>query len=251
MKIVEWPSGVNRIVTSDTNGNVGENGVESDKSENGTEMTRLKGSGVPDKYSVTMYFSNSTSDSFYKNHTDAYGKHITEWQAWKNWFKYVTMNGTHPFHFHDLEDPREGRSKIYKIQASGLPGWNATGEYVQVHMSWTEQINEYMTVVTMVSDADYLDMVQGRIELHLTEQPEAPVLKENFYGRDGNCLVKYSVDKGLTWLPLPVERVDWDGFKCAVLYYDSAYTARRLDDSYYTVRVPYGTGYAEYEIQGE
>lgn len=239
MKIVSWPTGVNRIVTTDTNGTLGENGVENDKSENGSEMSRLRGSGVPDRFQVSMTFSNDTEDPFFRDHTDAYGRHFTEWEAWKSWFKYVTLNGTHPFYFHDIGSPGGGRTAVYKISANGLPNWSPNGGYVQVHMTWIEMFMDYITVREESPVADILDIEPGTIELHLTEQPLEPPSKEDFYDPYGASLVKYSVDSGRTFSPLPVRRVDWDGYRTVVLYYDPSLTAEKLTENYYVVSVPY------------
>lgn len=239
MKIVSWPVGVNTIVTSETNGTIGENGVEADKSENGSEMSRLKGSGIPDKFTVSMYFSNSTTDPFYANHTDAYGNHITEWQAWENWFKYVTMNGTNPFYFKNIYDPTGKKSAIYKISSGGLPNWNPSGEYMQVHMTWIEQFNDVITVQDPVAQADYLDIEPGMIYLALTEVPSEVPNISMFRNNQGESLVKYSLDEGSTLLTLPVYRLDYDGFKMIILYYDATLTAEAIPSGYYTFYVPY------------
>jgi hypothetical protein len=240
MKIVSWPTGVNRIVTTESNGTLAENGVESDKSENGSEMLRLKGSGVPDKYTVSMTFSNSTLDAFYRDHTDAGGKHVTEWQAWETWFKYVAMNGVNAFYFPDITAPQDGRAAVYQFSASGLPRWNPQGEYVKVSMTWNRIVNEFMTIPDSESDADCIDISPGMIDLCLTEPPSAPPALSDFYNEQGVSLVSYSVDSGATFSPLSIERVDYDGFKTVTLYYDAKYTGESLDGKYYVIRVPYG-----------
>lgn len=239
MKIVSWPVGVNTIVTSETNGTIGENGVEADKSENGSEMSRLKSSGIPDKFTVTMYFSNSTTDPFYASHTDALGNHLTEWQAWENWFKYVTMNGVNSFYFKNIWDPTGKRTAIYKISSSGLPNWNPSGEYMQVHMTWIEQFNEVLTIPDLTADADYLDIEPGMIYLALTEVPSTVPDISMFRDENGHSLVKYSLDEGATLLELPVYRLDYDGFKQIVLYYDGSLTADESPSGYYEFYVPY------------
>lgn len=239
MKIVSWPVGVNTIVTSESNGTIGENGIESDTSSNGSEMSRLKGSGIPDKFSVTLYLSNSTTDAFYVNHTDSLGNHITELQAWEMWFKYITMNGVNPFYFKDIFDPTGKRTKIYKISSGGLPNWNPTGEYAQVHMTWIEQFNEVLTIPDLTAQADYLDIEPGMIYLSLTEVPaEVPDLSI-FKDQHGESLVKYSLDEGSTLLTLPVYRLDYDGFKQIILYYDSLMTNAVSPSGYYIIYVPY------------
>lgn len=250
MKVVSWPTGVNRIVTSETSGTLAENGVENDKSENGSEMSRLRGSGVPDRYQVSMTFSNDAGDPFYRDHTDAYGRHITEWEAWCNWFKFILLNGTYAFYFHDICSPGEGKTAVYKISAAGLPNWNPNGGYVQVHMTWIRVFTDYLTVREEEPEADSLDVEPGIIELHLTEQPSEPPLKEDFYDANGESLVLYSVDSGETFSPLPVMRVDWDGYKTVVLQYDSALTAETLDGDYYVITVPYGESTVRTEFLG-
>ena len=250
MKIVSWPVGVNTIVISETNGTIGENGVEADKSENGSEMSRLKSSGIPDKFTVAMYFSNSTSDAFYVNHTDAYGNHITEWQAWVNWFKYIAMNGVNPFYFKNIWDPTGKRTAIYKISSNGLPNWNPTGEYVQVHMTWIEQFNEVLTVPDLTAEADYLDIEPGMIYLALTEVPSEVPDISMFKDGEGHSLVEYSLDAGLNLLELPVYRLDYDGFKQIVLYYDSSMTAAESPSGFYKFYVPYNNRTITGEFSG-
>lgn len=238
MRIVSWPSGVNTTVTSESGGSIGENGVEADKSENGSEMTRLKASGVPDQFSVTMYFSNSTTDAFYRSHTDAYGRNVTEWEAWEEWFKFILMNGTNAFYFQDIKAPQSGRTNIYKILSSGLPKWSPKGEYMQVSMTWAEQFNDYITVQDAEPEADYIDITPGRIDLRLTEMPlETPDLSD-FY-EDGHSLVLLSVDGGESFSELPVTRMEWDGYKAIILSYDAAMTQEELTNTYYVIRVPF------------
>lgn len=240
MRIVSWPSGVNTIVTSESGGSIGDNGIEADKSENGSEMTRLKASGVPDQFSVTMYFSNSTSDAFCKSHRDAWGNPITEWQAWEEWFKYVLMNGTNAFYFHDIKNPQEGRHNIYKMTSSGLPKWSPKGEYMQVTMSWTEYFNDCLTIQLGEPSADYMDITPGRIELRLTEMPDDTPELSDFRNAGGVSLVRLSVNGGETFAPLPVQKLDWDGYKSVTLYYDAAMTQEVLENSWYVIEVPFG-----------
>ena len=239
MKIVSWPTGVNTIVTSETNGSIGDNGIESDKSENGSEMSRLKASGVPDQFSVTMYFSNSTSDTFYKSHTDVYGKHITEWEAWESWFKYILMNGTNAFYFTDIKSPQSTKPAVYKITSSGLPKWSARGEYMQISMAWAEQFNDYISIQEEETVADYMDITPGTIDLRLTEMPEEAPELSDFYDEHGSSLVRLSVDGGATFSALPINRVEWDGYKAVFLRYDAAMTQEELTDTYYVIEVPF------------
>ena len=245
MKIISWPSGVNRIVTNEASLSVAENGVESDKSENGSEMSRLKASGTPDKFQVSMYFSNSRTDSFYKNHTDSKGNHLTEWKVWSDWFKYVSMNGVNPFYFSDLQNP-DGGAKIYKISSGGLPHGNPNGEYIKVTMTWIEVFNEYITVQEEEALADSIDINPGMIDLRFTEKPEETPTLEDFRDELGNPLSEYSLDDGETWSPLVLTGIDYDGQKSAVLYYDSGMTA--IDGQTYYIRLKYKDG--EYIASG-
>lgn len=239
MKIVDWPSGVNRIVLNEASLSLAENGVESDKSDNGSEVSRLKASGTPDRFQVSMYFSNSRSDSFYRNHTDALGNHYTEWKKWSDWFKFVTMNGMHPFYFSDIQKP-DGGAKIYKISSGGLPHGTPTGEYVKVTMTWIEVFNEYITVQQEETLADSIDINPGMIDLRFTEKPEETPKLEDFRDAEGNPLSEFSVDDGVTWSPLVLNEIDYDGQKSVILYYDSGMTA--IDGQTYYIRLKYKDG---------
>ena len=241
MKIVEWPAGVNRIVTNDANISLGENGLVSDKAENGAESSRLVGSGCPNKFTVSMFFSNDKNDTFYANHTDVYGNHITEYKAWENWFRFVSMLGVNPFYFADLDNP-DGGYKIYRISSAGLPKGSPNGSYVKVSMTWIEVVDSYITVQDPEVQGDYIDATDGRIELHLTEKPASVPVLSDFKDAQGISRVFVSDDGG-TFAPLVMEALEYDGYRTVVLFYDGSLT--RLDNHVYTVRVFVGDSYVE------
>lgn len=237
MVIVDWPQGVNRIVTSEANISLGEQGIISDNSENGTEMSRLSGSGTPDRYNVTMYFSNSKYDSFYKNHVDIYGRNVSEWQAFRNWFKYTLLNGVNSFRFSSLDDLEGGKGAVYKISSSGLPKGNPVGEYIKVTMLWIEQFTTYITVNEYSVMADSIEVGDGFIELYLTESLSDNPKVSDFLLSNGNSAVTYSTD-GVKFQPLFIQGLDYDGGKTLILYFDASLMANSQYD--YTVRVLFG-----------
>ena len=228
MEIVSWATGVNRYILNDTSIEIGTNSVQADNSDNGSEMTYLKNSGSPDVYSVSMRFSNSTTDSFFLNHTDSNGDHITEWQAFLNWFKWVTMMGSKPFYFHKIDDPNDdktSRACIYKIKSSGLPKGTPEGEYVKCTMTWQQWLNEYISVPVEEVTADTLYAVNGTLDLRFTEQPDEPPVKSDFTGTSD-----YYDDPS----DFVIKRVDYDGYKSCVLYFDEFSVAGT-----YTINITY------------
>ena len=216
MEIISWPIGVNRTILSETSIEVGAGAVKADTSENGSEMTQLTSSGAADTFSVTMRFSNSTEDSFYNNHVDANGDHITEWQAFLNWFKYVDMMGTLPFYFHKIDDPNDDKAErncAYKIKSNGLPKGTPEGQYYKVTMTWQQYITEYITVIPEEVSVDSAYAVNGMIDLRFTDKPVTTPVKADFsestsdYYKDPTDFV--------------IKRIDYDGHKSCVLYFDT------------------------------
>lgn len=214
MEIVSWPIGVNRTVLSETTITVGQDAVSKDSTENGSEMTLLKSSGAPDQFAVVMYFSNSTQDSFYNNHIDSLGNHVTEWQAFLNWFKYTTMMGQKGFYFHKIDDPRDdvkGRSCVYKIMSSGLPKGTPEGTYYKVTMTWAQVFLDAISVSQVTDPAvDSMFVQNGFIDVRLEEKPENPPSKPDF-----SITSDYYAES-----TVPLKAVDYDGNKSVVLYFD-------------------------------
>ena len=208
MEIKSFASGVNRIVTNETTLSIGTNALATTQTENGSEQSIMKSSGAPDQYSVTMYFSNSTNDSFYHNHTDSNGNHITEWQAFINWFKYDIGFGTIPFYFASLFDVTGETSSVYKIISNGLPKGTPNGEYMKCTMTWQEVFIKPITYTESSAEGDYLDITNGQIEYHFTEVPETSPKRTLF-------TMTFNEEEKV------VERIDYDGYKTCVLYFQS------------------------------
>lgn len=214
MEFTSWPLGVNKIILSDATISLGENAVASDSSENGSEMTYLKSSGAPDTYSVSMIFSNATDDDFYLNHVDSNGNHITEWQAFCNWFKYTAKMGTKPFYFHRIDDPREdAESRIYKIKSNGMPKGTAQGNYMKVPMVWQEWITEYFTIQDEDVEVDTAVAVNGRVDIRFNEIPVTTPVRSDFSGSSSDY---YELPTQFA-----IEKIEYDGFKTCSLYFDS------------------------------
>lgn len=221
MSIVSWPSGVNRIVTSEASIDIASSGVKSDTSENGSEMSRLTCSQAPDKWSVSMTFSNG-KDLFYQKH----GK--TEWKAFCDWFKHTTMNGVLPFYFSKIDDPSDTtEAAVYKISSNGLPKGNPFGDQMKVTMTWIEQFTDVISVPEVTVDADYIDLSNGLIDFRFTEQPEDTPSKDDF-------TVTYSYNGGSRVSIVP-NALEYDGYKSVLLYIDE-FTEAGL----YTIYVTYG-----------
>lgn len=212
MEILSWPIGVNRVILSETNLSVGENAVQSDSSENGTDMTALKSSGAPDVYTVSMYFSNDVNDPFYKQ----FGK--TEWQTFLDWFKYVTLMGTHPFYFHKIDDPREenvNRTAVYKIRSNGLPKGTPEGTYVKCSMTWLEYITDVIEYEEPSPTVDTIYIVDGTIDLRFIDKPTSVPVKTSFTATMQNTTTGADSEE------VVINWVDFDGYKSAVLYFDT------------------------------
>lgn len=231
MEIKSWAQGVNRIILSETNIEVGTNAVQKDNSENGQEYSTLKSSGAPDRFSVTMMFSNAIDDQFYYNHVDSNGNHVTEWQAFLNWFKNVIHYGTIPFYFHKIDDPRgdlnsDPRACVYRIVSDGLPKGTPQGDWYKVTMTWVEYINEYIVVPEVEDVIDSIYISEGIIDVRFADVPESIPKKTSFSG-------KFSM-KAYKDEPIVIHSVDYDGNKSAVLYIDPF-----VDSGIYDVTVTY------------
>lgn len=225
MNIVNWPSGVNRIVTSDSSLQLGVNGVKSDTTENGSETSRVTGSGVPDVYSVSMTFSNSRHDPFYAAH----GK--TEWKAFKHWFKFITHNGVNPFYFSCIDDPddEDGDKCVYKIKSAGLPSGTPMGDHIKVSMQWQEYLTDAITVQDLVPNGNYIDinLDSSFIDFRFNETLSFNPSKSDF-------TVEYEKDSS-SKQPLVIKGLDFDGCKSVSLYVQMP-----TDPGLYTYYVSYG-----------
>lgn len=209
MEIVSWKTGVNRIVTSEASINIGQNAVSSDNSENGSEQSRLNSSGSPDRYQVSMYFSNSTENLFYSK----YGK--TEWQAFLDWFKYETKFGTLPFYFTSLQDASGEKTDIYKISTSGLPAGSPIGDYIKCTMTWIQVFNDFININETETTADYISALNGSIDFVFLEHPTEDITKSLF-------TATYSVLNNGDYTDeaeLVIENIAYDGYKTCVLYF--------------------------------
>lgn len=211
MEIISWARNVNRIVTDESSISVGQGAVVSDQSENGSEMSRLTGSGTPERYQVTMFFSNSATDSFYLNN----GK--TEWQAFLDWFKYESCMGTKPFYFHHLSDPNNTTPQVYKISTNGIPTGSPNGEYIKCTMQWIQIFNGFITIPVSSDVGDSISVVDGQIDFRFTEEPNEIPKKEDFYAsyQISNNGVLGSASE------LVIEQMDWDGYKTCILYFQN------------------------------
>lgn len=220
MNVIEWALGVNRTVTNETTPSIGENALISDKSENGNEMSRLTASNSPDNFSVSMWFSHSTQDSFYRNHTDADGNHITEWDAFLTWFKYVAQMGTIPFYFADINDPTGKKKAIYKIKSNGLPKGQTHGDKVKCQMTWVEVFNGSITIPEQHLISDTIDLTNGQIEFRFLE----PLTDSDLDIDDTNFSASYEYGETFEELSdrgnLVIHGFDFDGYKSALLYFD-------------------------------
>lgn len=230
MKIVSWKSGVNRIIENSTNTSLGVNALRTSKTENGSEQASLTSTGVPNQYSVNMTFSNSTQDSFYKSHFDENGHNITEWMAFQRWFKKELGYGTNAFYFASINDVSGETSAIYKIVGSGLPKGNPNGQYMKVTMTWAEYFPTPVTLTETSNNADYLDIVNGQIEYHFDEVPETTPVKSDF-------LITY-IKNELPEDDLVIERLEYDGYKTCILYYQ-AFVPPLSDEDTYNITVTY------------
>ena len=214
MEIIEWESGINRIISNESVPAYGENALNSNKSENGADMTSLKNSDAPDVWTVVMYFSNSVDDSFYANHTIG-GKHVTEWEAFINWFKYKLCFGTKSFYFNKIGT--ENKTAIYRMQSSGLPKPQIIGTTMKASMTWIEYNPVAITVIEPVVSGDYLDVTNGIMDFHFNEKPEDFPQKDDFtayyqnYDNNGDLIAAtYSI---------PIERIIYDGNKTVQMYF--------------------------------
>lgn len=211
MEIKNWPVGVNRIILSDSGFGHNKNAVISDKSENGSEMSRLSASGSPDEWKVNMYFSNSRNDSFFKK----YGE--TEWERFVKWFKYGISMGTLPFYFSKVGDTEEKKVCVYKIRSDGMPNYTFQGINVRVSMTWLEVFNDYISVTFDEPHIDSLCALNGHVEMWYSDRPEVTPEKEqfaftyDFTGEDGS----------FTHEELVMEDFLYDGNKSCVFYYPS------------------------------
>ncbi len=227
MEIKSWATGVNRIILNDTSITVGQNAVQNSNSENGTEQSLLRSSGVPDQYTVSMYFSNSTKDAFYLNHVDSNGNHITEWQAFLRWFKYEIEMGTLPFYFASIGDVSGNTYAIYKIISSGMPKGTPEGEYIKCSMTWAEVINETINYSQEKIIGDYLDFSENIIEFHFTEVPTKMPKKSDF-------IVSFSIDNTNTIAngTIDIESLEYDGYKtCILMYSESALPNKAIGEN--------------------
>lgn len=214
MEIISWETGINRVITNESVPTLGEGALHSNKSENGTEMTSLKNSDAPDVWSVVMYFSNSIEDSFYINHT-LNGKHITEWEAFVNWFKYKLNFGSKGFYFNKIGT--ENQTAIYKIRSEGLPKPAVLGTWMKVTMTWIEYNPTAISVANPVVAGDYIDVSNGIIDFYFNEQPETFPQKSEFnlyyqnYDENGDLLPQT--------YPIIIERIIYDGSKIVQMYF--------------------------------
>lgn len=205
MEIKNWPVGVNRIILADSGFGHNKNAVVSDKSENGSEMSRLNASGSPDEWKVNMYFSNSKGDSFYKKHG------ITEWEAFVHWFKYHICMGTVPFYFSKVGDTSETKTCVYKIRAEGMPAYTFQGINVKVSMTWLEVFNDYIEVSFDEPHIDSLCAYNGHVEVWYSDTPEILPEKSQF---------KFTYNyNGIVGEELVMEDFLFDGNKSCVFYY--------------------------------
>jgi hypothetical protein len=224
MKTVEWPIGVNRIITNETTPSIGDNALVSDKSENGTEMSRLTASNSPDTYSVSLWFSHSTQDSFYRNHTDADGNNITEWDAFLTWFKYIAMMGTIPFYFADINDPTGKRKSLYKIKSNGLPKGQVHGDKVKCQMTWVEVFTGAINIPEQNPVSDFIDITNGQIDFRFLE----PLTNEDLDIDENSFTATYEYGETYEELSdrgnLVIHGFDFDGYKSALLYFNEFVT---------------------------
>lgn len=238
MEIKSWATGVNRTILNETTITIGQNAVQNSNSENGTEQSLLRSSGVPDQYSVSMYFSNSTKNAFYLNHVDNNGNHITEWQAFLRWFKYEIEMGTLPFYFASIGDVSGNTSAIYKIISSGIPKGTPEGEYIKCSMTWAEVINETMNYSQERIVGDYLDFSENIIEFHFTEVPSEIPKKSDF-------TVSFSIDnENINYID--IEYLEYDGYKtCILMYSESVLPSKAIGEN-----VKFQVSYAGTTISG-
>lgn len=242
MEIKSWATGVNRIVLNETSITVGQNALQTSSTENGSEQSLLRSSGVPDQYNVSMYFSNSTKDAFYLNHVDSNGNHITEWQAFLNWFKYEIEMGTLPFYFSSIGDVSGNTTAIYKIISSGLPKGTPNGEYIKCTMTWAEQINEVMNYSQAKIVGDYLDFTENTIEFHFNEEPTTVPQKSDFE-------ILFSTEDESVIGSITVEYLEYDGYKTCVLRYDETELSNKCAGQTIKIQVSYSdTSVAGYYI---
>lgn len=210
MQTTDWPLGVNRIVTSNSSLTIGNGAVVADKSENGSDMSRLSASGSPDRWSVVMYFSNSMQDSFYKK----YGQ--TEWDRFSKWVKFNARMGTIPFYFSKVGDVTNTQKCLYKIASDGLPKPEITGTWVKVTMTWIEVFDDLISIEIPETKADYIEAMNGSVDFRFVEIPEEDFAKQDFtftYNRDYSGTVMIQNE------PLVMEDMDYDGNKSVMFYF--------------------------------
>lgn len=234
MEIIDWASGVNRIIESSSFVSIGNNAVQSDKSENGTEQTRLLNLAAPDIWTVSMTFSNSNEDSFYLNHG------ITEWQSFIKWFKFNTLYGTKPFHFASIDDPTGKEHAVYKITPSGFPKGVFQGTVVKCSMQWKRIYNSFVTFNTPAAITDDIDVTNGQIDVRFVSEPDSDPSIDDF-------TVLYGLFDKTVLQQLVIDGIDYDGSKSVILYFQEI-----ADPGTYKIQVTYKKNVlSRYLIVGE
>lgn len=211
---IGWASHVNKVILSDTTLTFGENATRTDELESGGKKTSLKGSFVPDKFNVVMYFEADENASYTEPNGNIVTLDKTEFQLFIEWYKYRHKYGTVPFEFPKIVySPQTGIKVIddnlkntfveyYKI-TSAVEG-SKVGSLIQVKMTWE---SVYGGVITISSDKPAIKGISK--------------LTSNYIDITFSQIADTEPTKDYFALYIDDTKIDMAGF-----YFDGAYVAR-------------------------
>lgn len=188
---IGWASHVNKIILSDSTLTFGENATRSDELEAGGKKTSLKGSFVPDKFAVVMYFEADENVSYTDSDGNVVALNKTEFQLFVEWYKYRHKYGTVPFEFPKIVySPQTGIKVLddnfnntlveyYKI-TSAVEG-SKVGTTIQVHMTWESVYGGVITISTNAPSVKGISKITSKyIDVMFSEVSDTEPTKDYF-----------------------------------------------------------------------
>ena len=123
MTVVNWASGVNKIIRRSGTSWNGINAVVEDVALSGRAKRRFSGSYAKRTFSVNMLFS------------------LSEYNEFNLWYQKVCRQGFYPFYFPRIDaiTGESAKNSVYRFVAGSAPSYsNPSGNMIEVTMNWEE-----------------------------------------------------------------------------------------------------------------
>lgn len=167
MSVVAWRTDVNTNILDSTTIETGENGFKEDSTESGFKQRYATSLVCSDIYQVTMDFDWLIKDE----------NGLSEFDRFKNWFKYVHQNGSNPFWFESIERfnihgpvrDENGNPLMCLYAITSKLSFVKSGFCMRCTMTWKEVYNGLIEIPEETSPSiDHISAVNGKIFVQYT-----------------------------------------------------------------------------------